>query len=143
MLLKELLKKEYTEFNCELPDWTTCLSYVGSILEKNEVMNHQYTEDMISLVKELGPYIVVTKNIALAHARPNGNVYKNAIALLTLREGVNFGNESNDPVYIVFAIAAKTDSDHLYLFQLLAEYLSEEKNIEIIKQAKKYEELCL
>lgn len=143
MVLNELLTKDYSAFKCEINNWEGCIEKVGEVLEKEDVMNHQYTKDMISLVKELGPYIVVTKNIAFAHARPNGNVNKNAIGLITLKEGVNFGNKYNDPVDIVFAIAAKSDEDHLQLFQILAEYLDDYNNIQTIRNATKYEDLNL
>ena len=79
--------------------------------------------------------------VALAHARPEGNVARNSIAVVTCPAGVNFGNRSNDPVYAVFAIAARTDEEHLVLFRALAKFISEEANVERLKGAATFEEI--
>ena len=55
--------------------------------------------------------------------------------------GVNFGSRSNDPVYAVFAIAARTDEEHLVLFRALAKFISEEANVERLKGAATFEEI--
>ena len=77
----------------------------------------------------------------MAHARPEGNVKRNSIAVATYPAGIAFGNESNDPVYAVFAIAACTDEDHLVLFRALAKFIAEEENVERLKAAATFEEI--
>ena len=96
---------------------------------------------MVNMIKTLGPYIVVMPGVAFAHARPNQNVYQNSIAIITTKEGINFGNPDNDPVRILFAIAAVSDSDHLKLFKLLASYLQQDLSVKNLLEAKRYSDL--
>lgn len=113
----------------------------GALLEKAGAIAPAYTQAMVDMVREMGPYIVIMPGVALAHARPEGNVTRNSIAVVTCPAGVNFGNRSNDPVYAVFAIAARTDEEHLVLFRALAKFISEEANVERLKGAATFEEI--
>ena len=44
-------------------------------------------------------------------------------------------------MYAVFAIAARTDEEHLVLFRALAKFISEEANVERLKGAATFEEI--
>ncbi len=121
--------------------WEDAVRQAGALLEEAGAIAPAYTQAMVDMVKELGPYIVIMPGVALAHARPEGNVKRNSIAVATYPAGVAFGNESNDPVYAVFAIAACTDADHLVLFRALAKFIAEEENVERLKGAATFEEI--
>ncbi|MFG6128711.1 PTS sugar transporter subunit IIA, partial [Staphylococcus aureus] len=45
-------------------------------LLQEQVIEQCYVEAMIESVNELGPYIVIAPEIAIAHARPNNNVHQ-------------------------------------------------------------------
>ena len=107
--------------------WEDAVRQAGALLEKAATIAPAYTQAMVDMV--------------LAHARPEGNVARNSIAVVTCPAGVNFGNRSNDPVYAVFAIAARTDEEHLVLFRALAKFISEEANVERLKGAATFEEI--
>ena len=83
MGIEKYTSEKTTAFNQVLDNWENALLLAGKLLEENGDINHQYTLDMIEMVKNEGPYIVVTPGIALAHARPNGNVNRNSIAIVT------------------------------------------------------------
>ena len=72
-----------------------------------------YVDDIIKGVKEMGPYIVLTKHVALPHARPESGALESAIGIATLKTPVEFGNEDNDPVKYLFSLSAKDSSEHL------------------------------
>ena len=141
MKIFNYLKEDIAVFGVEVTDWRQAISSAGEILEKKEYINHEYTLDMINTVEKNGSYIVAMPKIAFAHARPNGNVAKNSISLLTLKNGINFGHSTNDPVEVVFAIAAISDDEHLELFKSVAEFLMIEENVDILLNAKKYSDL--
>ena len=106
----EIYTSEKTSaFNQDLDTWENALLMAGKLLEKNGDINHQYTLDMIEMVRKEGPYIVVTPGLALAHARPNGNVNRNSISIVTSCKDIWFGHPSNDPVRIIIAVAAVDD----------------------------------
>lgn len=64
-----------------------------------------YLNAMVSLVHRYGPYIVLSKGVALAHAAPEDGMLAPGISLVRLRTPVSFGQNTNDPVSVVFACA--------------------------------------
>ncbi len=143
LVLTDYLSESATELQQQADGWEEAVRRAGGLLERQGYILPAYTQAMVDMVKELGPYIVIMPGVALAHARPEGNVKRNSIALVTFRQGVPFGNESNDPVYAVFAIAATSDQEHLELFRTLAKFIAEEENVERLKTARTYEEIGL
>ena len=87
-MLTDVLKKEYIRLNVECSDWEDSIRTAGKILLDNDVVTEEYIEDAIEGVKELGPYIVITKGVALPHATNKKGVNKTGIALLTLKTPV-------------------------------------------------------
>lgn len=141
MELKDYMPSENTAFLTDHGTWKECIGAAGALLEANGYIVASYTDAMVSMVETMGPYIVIMPGIALAHARPAGNVKKNGISLVTLKNGVNFGSEDNDPVYAVFAIAARSDAEHLVLFKALGRFLADEEKAEAVKSVKAYEDI--
>ena len=139
--LAKYVDKDCIKFECSFGSWEDVLMYAGKLLENKGYINHNYTKDMVELVRKCGPYIVVMPEIALGHARPNGNVSQNAIAIVRINDGVSFGHPTNDPVKLLFAIAAVDDSKHLELFQAIADYLMIDDNLTRIMNCQTREEL--
>lgn len=84
----------------------------GSLLVASGRTTSEYTDQMLAAVEEFGPYIVIAPRIALAHARPSEAVLETGLSLAVLAEGVNFGSP-NDPVRLVFGLAAKDHDGHI------------------------------
>jgi PTS system ascorbate-specific IIA component len=114
-------------------DWEEAIKFAGELLYENGYIEERYIDDMISAVKDLGPYIVLAPGIAFAHSRPESGVIKTGISMITLKEPVKFGNKDNDPVNIVFAIAAENNSSHVNMLKKLSSFLDSDQNIEFLK----------
>lgn len=136
LMLSDVLKKEYIELNVECSDWIEAVKKAGEILIKNEVITNEYVEEAIKGVKELGPYIVITKGVALPHATNKVGVNKTGISLVTLKNPVEFGNKDNDPVYYIFMLATTDTESHLSALSNLSELLGKKEFFEIMKNAK-------
>ncbi len=141
-MLKHLSEKD-SQFQQSYKSWEEAVRAAGGLMERSGKISGTYTDAMVGLVKENGPYIVVIPGVALAHARPQGNVMENSIGLVTMREGVFFGNTANDPVRAVFAIAARTDNEHLVLFREVAGFIESEENLHQLFHACRYADLGL
>lgn len=113
-------------------NWMDAMRLSGQLLVDSEFIKSGYIEATIKNVNEYGPYIVIAPGIALSHSRPDENVLKTGISLLTLREPVHFNCE-NDPVDIILTLAAVDDTDHLALLEQLSCYLSEDGKLDYIR----------
>ena len=141
MDVKELIRKEIVDVNVSVEDWKGAIRAAGKLLVADGAVEERFVEAMIRVAKEFGPYIVVAPGIALPHARPEDGVIKPSIAIVRLSTPVDFGNEQNDPVYLVVALAALDHEQHIKGLRRLAQVLGDKEKIEVIKQATTREDL--
>lgn len=126
--MNELISKNNIRIQVSVDDWQQAIAEAGKLLLESCSINETYIENMINSVKELGPYIVIAPHIALAHSRPDENVYKGDISLITLKNPVEFGNKDNDPVKLVFSFAAKENGGHMVQLAAIARILENEES---------------
>ena len=112
-MLEDVLKDSNILLNEQVKTWEESIRRVSEPLIKEKVIEPSYVTAMIDSVKEYGPYIVIGKYIALAHARPEDGVNQLGISVATLKQPIEFGNEENDPVKIIFCLAAVDSYSHL------------------------------
>jgi mannitol/fructose-specific phosphotransferase system IIA component (Ntr-type) len=103
---------------------------VSEPLINERVIEPRYVTAMIDSVKEYGPYIVIGKYIALAHARPEDGVNRLGVSVATINEPIAFGNEENDPVKIIFCLAAVDSYSHLNIMKSLIALINDEEKID-------------
>jgi ascorbate PTS system EIIA or EIIAB component len=93
--------------------WREALRAVGEALVASGASTPEYTDAMIAMVDEHGPYIVISPGLAFAHARPGASVLRDGLAVVTLASPVVFGNPHNDPVSVVLGLAVAEVGTHL------------------------------
>ncbi|PTM57627.1 PTS sugar transporter subunit IIA [Desmospora activa] len=108
----------------------------GDLLQKNNHVEARYVDAMVAAYQKHGPYFVIAPGIAVPHARPEDGVIRAAVSMVQMTEGVAFGSEANDPVYLIFALAADSNQNHLQLLQRLSLLLGNEENVERLRNAK-------
>jgi len=127
IMLQDVLKEETIELNVDVKDWIEAVRFGGDILFKNKCVTEKYIQAMIDTVKEIGPYIVVTKGVAMPHAQPDKGALRVGMSLITLKNPVNFGNAENDPVNIIICFSATDSKTHLKALSQLAKLLDNEE----------------
>lgn len=139
MNLKELLPIERIALNVQAKDWEESVRAVGKLMVDTGVVEDRYIEGMIATTKELGPYIVIAPGVAIPHSKPEDGVLSTCLAFVKLDTPVNFGNEANDPVHILFALGALDHSQHVDALKEIAEILSEQTKFEKLLEAETVE----
>ena len=144
-MLKDVLKKEYIRVGESASDWKEAVRKANLPLLEHHCIRESYIDGTIDMVDKLGPYIVICPGIAIAHARPEDGVLENSISLITLEQPVNFGHSMNDPVKLVFTLAAKSNEGHLSALADLAVALGDEAKYEKVMHADTVDEIydCL
>ncbi|MCR4633002.1 MAG: PTS sugar transporter subunit IIA [Erysipelotrichaceae bacterium] len=138
--MEELVRKDNIASQVEVFDWKDAIRKAGQILIDTGDIKEAYIEDMIESVNTLGPYMVIAKGFALAHAAPCEAVLHNAVSLINLKNGVDFGSR-NDPVNVVMCLACTDRQSHMDKIQKIAVRLMEEGTIERLAACKNNEEL--
>jgi ascorbate PTS system EIIA or EIIAB component len=111
-------------------DWREAVRLAGRGLERGGRTTKHYADEMVRMVEEHGPYIVIAPGLALAHARPGPSVRADGLSVVVLDEPVEFGHPYNDPVRIVIGLAVVSPGEHLAMVATLANALDDRSAIE-------------
>lgn len=125
--LLALLPPEAIRLRVHARDWRSAVVAAGEALVATGATTPVYTDEMITTVEKMGPYIVLAPGIALPHARPSPAVLRTGLSLVTLAEAVPFGHPQNDPVSLLIAFAAADNKAHARALSTLAGLLAEEQ----------------
>lgn len=128
-MLKDILTDSNIIIQANPKNWEETIELVAQPLLKENVIEQKYIEAMVASVNEYGPYIVIGKHLALAHARPEDGVNKLGVSVATLKEGVAFNNPDLDPVKIIFCLAAVDSYSHLNIMRELVELINDEEKL--------------
>ncbi|MEU1669650.1 PTS sugar transporter subunit IIA [Streptomyces sparsogenes] len=123
--LSDFLSGEAIRLDVRAADWREAIGVAGGLMVAAGVATEDYTAEMIANVEENGPYIVIAPGLAFAHARPSPAVLRTGMSWVRLAEPVEFGHESNDPVELVVALAAKDSAAHTSAMAALARLLGD------------------
>jgi len=119
--LRELLPSERIRLDVRVGSWREAIREAGKLLLQSGAVTPEYIEAMVKVAEELGPYIAIAPGIALPHASSEAGAKQTALSLIKLAEPVDFGNADNDPVRLVFGLAAVDHAAHIVALQALAE----------------------
>lgn len=140
-MLKELTSEGLVRLNIDAKNWQEAIRKSADALLQNGKITHAYIDAIINTMQETGPYIVITKYVALPHARPEAGAIESAIGIATLKNPVEFGNKENDPVKYLFCLSAVDNNSHLNALAELMELLERKDFYELLDCAEKPSEV--
>lgn len=101
-------------------DWREAVRLAGRALERAGAVTRAYPDEMVRMIEEHGPYVVIAPGLALAHARPGPAVLADGLSVVTLAAPVPFGHPYNDPVRVVVGLGVHSAERHIALVASLA-----------------------
>lgn len=126
-MCKDFLNETTIQLQKKATDRDDAIKIAARPLVEAGVITEGYITQMIDAVTEMGPYMVLMPGVALAHGRPSENVMQDGMSLLTLSDPVVFGHPQNDPVSIIFVLAAKETGCHLQALKDISKLLVNEE----------------
>ncbi|MBT2212312.1 MULTISPECIES: PTS sugar transporter subunit IIA [Actinomadura] len=105
-------------------DWREAVVSAASALVDAGAAGEGYPEACVRVVEENGPYIVLTKGLALVHARPEEGGLAVGVGVTRLAAPVEFGHPDNDPVDLLLAFCTPDPDVHVGTLAALARALS-------------------
>ena len=126
-MIQDILEDEHIILQAEAKDWQDLIQIVSEPLVKDETITQQYVQAMIDSVNEFGPYIVIGKHLALAHARPEDGANRLGLSVATVKDPICFGHDENDPVKIIFCLSAVDSFSHLNIMKYLVQLINDEE----------------
>ena len=122
-------------------NWQEAVSLAGEYMIKDQGIEKRYIKAMIDAVINIGPYMVVAPGIAIAHARPEDGAKKICVSIVRLKDPVEFGSKNNDPVDLIFGLAAIDHDSHIGVLRGLAILLQDTEAVAKIRSARNVNEV--
>jgi len=119
----------------EAADWRAAVTLAANALAASGAAKPEYAHEMIRMIEEHGPYVVIAPGLALAHARPGPEVLADGLSVVTLKTPVYFGHPHNDPVRVIVGLAIVNADQHLPAVAALANVFNDSNAIEELAAA--------
>lgn len=134
-MILDMLKQENVQILDHVDDWKEAIIVSLQPLVDHSYVTDNYGKAIIDVTNEMGPYYVLTENVALIHGRPETGVLKKQLAVTVLKKPIKF-SEDGYPVRLLVALAATDSESHLAVMQTLAELFMSENAINDLIEAK-------
>ena len=126
-LLQNLLSEDNVSFHYPAETWEDVIRHGGQLMVDAGFTEPTYTEAMIDVVRDMGPYIVLAPGLAMPHARPEMGAKQVGTALVTLEKPIDFGSPENDPVSVAIFLCAPNKDEHIQLLTDIATLFEDEE----------------
>ena len=112
--------------------WQESIRLTGKCLVDCGSIDNSYLECIISQLQYYGPYMFLTDNVILAHAKPEDGVNTLDISISVFKEPVVFSEHRKANLVIV--LAAEDQEKHLRILQDILQIISDEEAVEQLIQ---------
>lgn len=122
---------------CIFPDrcsWQNSIRIAGRCLLDNRSIEPKYLDTMIAQLQYYGPYMFLTENVLLAHAKPEDGVNCLDVSMAFFRESVWFSDSKK--AKIIWVLAAEDQEKHLKILQDILTLTGDSKFLSDIENAK-------
>ena len=122
---------------CIFPDrcsWQNSIRIAGRCLLDNRSIEPKYLDTMITQLQYYGPYMFLTENVLLAHAKPEDGVNCLDVSMALFRESVWFSDSKK--AKIIWVLAAEDQEKHLKILQDILTLTGDSKFLSDIENAK-------
>ncbi|MBF1730063.1 MULTISPECIES: PTS sugar transporter subunit IIA [Veillonella] len=126
-MLQDLLSEDNVSFRYPAETWEDVIRHGGQLMVDAGFTDPTYTEAMIDVVRDMGPYIVLAPGLAMPHARPEMGAKQVGAALVTLEKPIDFGSPENDPVSVAIFLCAPNKDEHIQLLTDIATLFEDEE----------------
>ncbi|MCU1469665.1 MAG: ascorbate transporter subunit [Glaciihabitans sp.] len=135
------LPRDAIVLGAEATDWRDAVRLAGAALTAAGIARPGYAGEMVRMIEEHGPYVVIAPGLALAHARPGPEVLADGLAIVTLATPVDFGHPYNDPVSVVLALAVASGDAHIALVAELANIFNDSSAVADLAAARSVDDV--
>jgi PTS system ascorbate-specific IIA component len=135
------LPRDAIVLGAEATDWRDAVRLAGAALTAAGIARPGYAGEMVRMIEEHGPYVVIAPGLALAHARPGPEVLADGLAIVTLATPIDFGHPYNDPVSVVLALAVASGDAHIALVAELANIFNDSSAVADLAAARSVDDV--
>ena len=124
----------------KLTDWERALYTTAMPLMERKSIDENYVKCIIDRLLEVGPYMFVTKDLILAHARPENGVKHLDLSIGVAPDGIEFAEGKK--ARIVFLLVVEDQQKHMGILQDIRKALAKSAQIDELTAKENAREVC-
>ena len=140
-MIAQMLRKENIQILDQVADWQEAVRVSVKPLVQTGFVEPRYADGIIENARELGPYFVLTDDVALLHGRPEQGVIEKQLAVTVVHKSVDFSGDKSRQARLLVTLAATNGEDHIDVMATLAELFMNEEKIRQVINSKSAEEV--
>lgn len=128
--LKDILYKDHVIRLDKDIVWDEAIRLASTPLLKTNIINENYVDEMVNLVRDYGPYIVIKNRIAIAHAKPETGANALGTSLLINKKNIQFEDDLN--IHYLFVLSSSNPKEHLQILKDISMWTSDEIDLQAL-----------
>lgn len=141
LALTNMISESIIQLQVEANNWEDAIRKAGKPLVEHLYVKPAYIEEIIRIMHHEGPFVVITKHVALPHTKPSSGALRCGLGLTVLKEGIAFGSQEHDPIKYIFTLSAVDNESHLTAMSQLLELFNEPSFFTMMDEAKTPQEV--
>ncbi len=137
--LSDLIPLGRIQLQHTVRDWKEAVEVAANPLIKNQFINENYVNKMIENMNHYGPYVVLSKRLALPHANSADGVNETGMSLLRLEEPVDLFGFS---IHLFVVLASWDNKQHLRALNQLTSIAKDEERLNRLIAARDQKEIA-
>lgn len=134
--LVDVFLPQNISFRQSVSSWRDAVRLASQPLLQAGMIQTEYTQAMIKIIEDYGPYMILSPGIILLHARPTDGVNEVCLSVLLLEKGVNF-SETSGLIDIAFVLGALDDTHHLNVLSQLTALVYQPEFVDALRKSTK------
>ena len=124
--LLDMVRENIIRLNIEAENWEEAVRLSYEPLLDGGFITQKYIDETVRIMNTVGPYVVITKHIALLHTKPESGTISCAMGIGVLEKPINFGSIEHDPIKYIFSLSAIDNHTHLCAMAELLELFNDD-----------------
>lgn len=124
--LLDMVRENIIRLNIKAENWEDAVRFSYEPLLDGGFITQKYIDETVRIMNTVGPYVVITKHIALLHTKPESGAISCAMGIGVLEKPINFGSIEHDPIKYIFSLSAIDNHTHLCAMAELLELFNDD-----------------
>lgn len=140
-MIEAIIEPRLCQIASEECDWKQAIRIASAPQLHYGYIMESYVRSMIQNVEKYGPYIVIAKDIAIAHAAPDDSCRRTSLGITRFLHPVDFHSPEFGTVQLVFSLAAPDGAEHMQLLQELVHGIDTPQKVTCLEECRTPDEL--
>jgi transcriptional antiterminator/mannitol/fructose-specific phosphotransferase system IIA component (Ntr-type) len=132
--LGEIIDLDCIQLNVKARNWREAIYVAASPMVQKAIITRNYVEKIIQTAQNEGPYMLISKHVALPHARPSDGALQLGLGITTLATPLDFDSSENNPVKYIFTLSAVDNTKHINAIADLVQLLDDQDFFQLLDQ---------